>query len=120
MRKLSVYMMFFIAALHVGAQDISSDNFTPPTIDNVDEVLSKVTYPVEAREQAIEGNVTIKFFVDKDGKMVRSKITRACDPILEKAMQEVLDQFEFTPAKIGEQAVAGMVTLPFQFRLEID
>lgn len=120
MKKLSVFMMFFAAVLFLHGQDVTVAETTPPTIDNVQEVLAKVKYPLEAREQAIEGNVTVKFFVDENGKLLRSRIDRACDPLLEKAMKEVLDQFEFTPAKIGEKSVAGMVTLPFHFRLEVE
>lgn len=120
MKKLSVFIMFFVAVLFVQAQNSSDVESIPPTIDNVQEVLAKVKYPIEAREKAIEGNVTVKFFVDENGKLLRSRIDRACDPLLEKAMKEVLDQFEFTPAKIGEKSVAGMVTLPFHFRLEVE
>lgn len=91
-----------------------------PAIQNMDDVISQLVYPVEARQNAIEGKVTVQFIVDKNGKVVKSTVTHACDPLLKTAMSKVMDKFEFTPASVGGEPAAGKVTIPFKFTLEVE
>ena len=94
--------------------------YVAPVIENMEEVIDQLVYPIEARKNAIEGKVTVRFVVDEDGKIIKSTVVQACDPVLEAAMTKVVDQFEFTPATLNGLATAGKVTVPFRFKLEID
>ena len=94
--------------------------YVAPMIENMQEVIDQLVYPIEARLQAIEGKVTVRFVVDENGKIIKSTVVQACDPVLEAAMSKVVDQFEFAPATLNGLATTSKVTVPFRFKLEIE
>lgn len=82
---------------------------------------SNMKYPSTARDNGIEGVVTVEFNVLKDGKIGQIKITRMLDPELEQeAIRLVKSMPAWTPAEKGGVPVEQKVTLPIKFTLPED
>ncbi len=79
----------------------------------------ELEYPMEAREEAIEGKVFIEFIIAADGQLTDLNIVRGigygCD-------EEVLRVFEemssWKPGIKADQAVATRMVIPITFTLE--
>jgi TonB family protein len=120
MKTMLSILMVVLIIVSATAQNPEKENTIKPSIDNMEEVMSDFVYPIEARKNGIEGCVKVQFVVDEEGKLIKSRIKSSCNPLLKKAMQEVMDQFEFSPAKMNGKAVAGAVTVPFTFELDVE
>lgn len=86
-----------------------------PTI--VKQVAPK--YPELARKAGIEGEVWIKIWIQKDGKVRTAEIQKASgrDVGFEEAAIAAAQKLEFKPALKNGQPVATWVSLPFRFKL---
>lgn len=63
-------------------------------------VKTHVQYPPEAREKGIQGNVVVKFIVEKDGSLVNVEAGNSVDPILAKeAVRVVQSMPKWIPGK---------------------
>src|SRR5207249_4964042 len=78
-------------------------------------------YPKELRAAGVEGQVTVKFVVDADGRAVTStvEIIRSDNDLFTKAVRDVMPTLRFTPAEIKGKKVAQFVQMPFQFSLAV-
>lgn len=75
-------------------------------------------YPAVAKDNGIEGVVTVEFVVNADGSIGQIKIARMLDPDLEQeAIRLVKTMPKWTPAEKGGAPVAQSVTLPVEFTL---
>jgi protein TonB len=82
-------------------------------------VVKKVEpkYPELALRAGLEGNVFVKVWVDKEGK-VRKVVTLKSDAeIFVSAAEEAAKQWVFTPAVMQKGPVSVWVSIPFRFRL---
>ncbi|MFT4735931.1 MAG: protein TonB [Cyclobacteriaceae bacterium] len=120
MKTLLLTALMTLTFATASANDPEKNVVVAPEIDNLELILEKLVYPIEARENAIEGNVTVQFIVDKNGKLIKHTITKSCNPMLEKAMNEVIEDFKFSPASKNGLPVAGKITVPFAFSLVVD
>ncbi len=86
-----------------------------------------IRYPIEARDQDLEGQVVISFVVEKDGYISNPKLLRdiggGCgDEALRVAngMNEALKVAEIAwrPGRKDGNAVRSLVTLPIKFKLQ--
>jgi protein TonB len=88
------------------------------TEELVDFLADHVEYPTEAREQAVEGIVKIRFEVTPDGQIQNARVVKSvgygCD---EAAMKAVHAMPNWTPAYQNGEAVNMKVTLPIQFKI---
>lgn len=87
---------------------------------NVNEFLSKnLRYPELAKENNIQGRVTLRFVVDEQGDVsdvtVVKGIGGGCD---EEAKRVVMKMPKWKPGKQNGKAVKVYYTLPISFRLE--
>jgi len=75
-------------------------------------------YPVAAREDGIEGRVSLRLEVD-DGGLVRSLswVARSGSALLDRAARDALQAWRFEPARRDGRAVAGSLVVRLQFRL---
>ncbi|MEM9836628.1 MAG: energy transducer TonB [Bacteroidota bacterium] len=86
--------------------------------------LSKqVKYPAFARENNIEGRVTLQFTVERDGSITDIKVARGVGAGLDKEsirVIELIDQLTegFTPGKQQGEPVRVRFTVPIQFKLQ--
>jgi len=85
-------------------------------------INENIDYPQEAIDSAIKGRVTVRFVVEKDGKVSNVSVAvplagcKAC----ERAAVQVVEKMRWTPGKNGGEAVRTWVTLPIKFEVVDD
>ncbi len=78
-----------------------------------------INYPPIAAENGVQGRVTVRFVVLKDGSIGEAKILRSKDPELDKEALRVVKKLpKFIPGKQNGQAVNVWFTLPVVFQLQ--
>lgn len=76
-------------------------------------------YPVEAQEKGIQGDVTIRFIVSKDGAVTDATILRGFDPACDTAALRVINAMpKWVPGKQKGKIVPVYFTLPIVFKLK--
>lgn len=77
-------------------------------------------YPVELREQNIEGDVLVQFVVDTLGRaeMETFRVLRATHPGFVMTVRQSVTDLRFKPARLDDRPVRQLVQQPFEFRLQ--
>ena len=80
-----------------------------------------VEYPKEARDEKIRGKVFVEFVVDKYGNVVRVRVPKPVDPLLDaEAIRVVMSSPKWTPGFQGGTPVNVQFTFPINFVLKDD
>jgi protein TonB len=104
-------------------QDLNiSDDVAPPDFvpyEKEPTVIKRVEpkYPDLALRAGLEGNVFVKVWVDKEGKVRKVVLLKSDAPIFEDAAIGAAKQWVFTPAVMQKGPVSVWVSIPFRFRL---
>jgi len=104
-------------------QDLKIDDETAPPdfvpYEKEPTVVKKVEpkYPDLALRAGLEGNVFVKVWVDKEGKVRKVVLLKSDAPIFEEAAIGAAKQWVFTPAVMQKGPVSVWVSIPFRFRL---
>jgi protein TonB len=102
-------------------QDLSIEEPPPDFVPYEKEptVIRRIEpkYPELALRAGLEGNVFIKVWVDKEGKVRKAVIQKSDAPIFEEPAKEAAMQWVFTPALMQKGPVSVWVSIPFRFRL---
>jgi protein TonB len=104
-------------------QDIKiEDNEPPPDFvpyEKEPTVVKKVEpkYPEIALRAGLEGNVFVKVWVTKEGKVKEVRIMKSDAEIFNQAAQDAAKLWVFTPAVMQKGPVSVWVSIPFKFRL---
>jgi len=78
-------------------------------------------YPKEALEQNISGFVEAKAVIDQDGKLVNIRVTESLPKgVFEQSARDSLKQWEYEPAKVGEQPVKAEIILFLEWDVPIE
>ncbi|SHG03047.1 energy transducer TonB [Dysgonomonas macrotermitis] len=81
-------------------------------------ISNNLKYPVIAQENGIQGRVTLRFVVKKDGSIADIQIIRGLDPSCDKeAMRVVKAMPRWIPGKQNGQTADISYVLPVNFRL---
>ncbi len=81
-------------------------------------VNSKLVYPEIAKENGVQGRVTLQFTVNADGTVTNVKVLRGVDSSLDKeAVRVVSSSPKWTPGKQRDRAVKVTYTFPVIFQL---
>jgi protein TonB len=81
-------------------------------------VNSKLVYPEIAKENGVQGRVTLQFTVEKDGSVTNVKVRRGVDSSLDKeAVRVVQSSPKWKPGKQRDRAVKVTYTFPVIFQL---
>jgi TonB family C-terminal domain len=81
-------------------------------------VNSKLVYPEIAKENGVQGRVTLQFTVNTDGSVSNVQVLRGVDPSLDKeAVRIVSSSPKWTPGKQRERPVKVTYTFPVIFQL---
>lgn len=81
-------------------------------------VNSRLVYPEIAKENGVQGRVTLQFTVEKDGSVTNVKVLRGVDPALDKeAVKVVSSSPKWTPGRQRDRAVKVTYTFPVIFQL---
>lgn len=117
--KRLLTIIVFVAAFIAGAWAADTAASFPGGKKAQDEFIAKnLVYPEMARENGVEGVVTVSFTVKADGSVGNIKIKRMIDPDLEaEAIRIVKKMPAWTPATKDGKAVDSTVDIPFTFRL---
>ncbi len=97
--------------------DMAPPDFVPYEKEPV--VVRKVDpkYPEIALRAGLEGNVYVKVWVDKEGKVRKAVVLKSDAEIFNQAATDAAQQWVFTPAVMQKGPVAVWVSIPFRFRL---
>ena len=81
-------------------------------------VNSKLVYPEIAKENGVQGRVTLQFTVEADGRVTNVKVLRGVDDSLDKeAVRVVSSSPKWKPGKQRDRAVKVTYTFPVIFQL---
>ena len=81
-------------------------------------VNSRLVYPEIAKENGVQGRVTLQFTVEKDGTVTKVRVLRGVDPSLDKEAVRVVSQSpKWKPGKQRDRAVPVTYTFPVIFQL---
>ena len=81
-------------------------------------VNSRLVYPEIAKENGVQGRVTLQFTVTKEGTVKDVKVLRGIDPSLDKeAVRVVSSSPKWAPGKQRDRAVPVTYTFPVIFQL---
>ena len=81
-------------------------------------VNQRLVYPEIAKENGVQGRVTLQFTVEKDGSITKVKVLRGVDPSLDKeAIRVVSMSPKWKPGKQRDRAVPVTYTFPVIFQL---
>lgn len=90
----------------------------PILIGGLAELQRKVVYPEEAREQGIEGRVTVQFLVTEQGNVICPRVVRGIGGGCNEAAVEAVKKAKFEPGMQRGEPVRIQYSLPIVFRLE--
>lgn len=77
------------------------------------------TYPRQSRELGEEGRVVLRVLVGEDGKPREVQLqTSSGYDRLDRAAQDTVRRWQFTPARRGVQPIEGWVLVPIKFDLQ--
>ena len=81
-------------------------------------VNSRLVYPEIAKENGVQGRVTLQFTVEKDGTVTKVKVLRGVDPSLDKEAVRVVSMSpKWKPGKQRDRAVPVTYPFPVIFQL---
>ena len=81
-------------------------------------VNSKLQYPEIAKENGVQGRVTLSFTVEKDGSVTNVRVLRGVDPSLDdEAVRVVKSSPKWKPGKQRDRTVKVTYTFPVIFQL---
>ena len=81
-------------------------------------VNSRLVYPEIAKENGVQGRVTLAFTVEADGRVTNVKVLRGVDPALDaEAVRVVKSSPKWKPGRQRDRAVKVTYTFPVIFQL---
>ncbi|MDX2246317.1 MAG: TonB family protein [Bacteroidia bacterium] len=88
-----------------------------PSPLNLNEIRKAIGYPQEAISQNIEGTVILRVLIDKEGNYRKHAVVKEVHPLLVAAVEPVISQLKFSPAKVDANPVMYWMNIPFPFKL---
>lgn len=102
------------------AQYVSSLNAEDPApeiMGGKGALYLHINYPKEAREQGVEGQLTLEFTVTTDGEAKAVEVVKSLHPLCDSAAVEGIQSVRFAPAKHNGTPIPVRMRLPVRFRL---
>ncbi len=90
----------------------------PLLIGGMAELQQNVEYPQEAREQGIEGRVTVQFIVNKLGNPTEAQVIRSIGAGADEEALRVIKEAKFEPGRHKGKRVCVQYALSINFRLQ--
>jgi len=85
----------------------------------VNFLVNTIQYPKESLKKGTQGKVFVGFVVGIDGSILKARIERGVDPLLDaEALRVVNSMPKWIPGKEKGKDVAVQFTLPINFRLQ--
>ena len=93
-----------------------------PELANGGEVsrLFERFYPRMLADQGVAGRVMLELIVEADGRVRPGsvRVVSATNPQFSDATMRIVERFRFRPARVGDDAVPVMVTIPIDWKPE--
>lgn len=81
-------------------------------------ITDNIKYPASAKENGIQGRVTVRFVITQNGKITDIKVIRGIDPACDKEAIRIVESMpDWEPGKQNGKAVSVYYTLPIKFSL---
>ena len=81
-------------------------------------IMENMKYPEQAMKEGIQGRVTVRFIVEKDGSISDVKPVLSVHPLLNKEAVRVVESMpKWTPGKHNGKPVRVRFNLPVMFKL---
>ncbi len=81
-------------------------------------IMENIKYPKQAMKERIQGRVTVRFIVEKDGSISDVKPILSVHPLLNKEAVRVVESMpKWTPGKQNGKPVRVRFNLPVMFKL---
>lgn len=90
----------------------------PQIIGGLGTLQRLVVYPEIAKRAEIEGRVTIKVLISREGIPTNFQILESLGEACDNAAMAAIRKVKFTPAKQRDKAVPYPMTIPIRFRLK--
>ena len=81
-------------------------------------IMKNIKYPEQAMKEGIQGRVTVRFIVEKDGSISDVKPVLSVHPLLNKEAVRVVESMpKWTPGKQNGKPVRVRFNVPVMFKL---
>jgi len=107
-------MMFQQCAWLFGTND-PGDLIKPTPIGGYEQLQARVHYPRVIREAGIEGTVEVNALIDKQGKVVNTRLVEPLHPVLDQIVINAIKRTEFHPATRNGEVTEVWMAVPFVF-----
>jgi periplasmic protein TonB len=85
----------------------------------MNDLISAIKYPEEAKKNGVQGKVYVSFVVDEQGKVTNAKIERGVEASLDKESLRVVNELKtWKPGKEKGKAVKVAYTIPIKYALD--
>ena len=82
-------------------------------------LMKNAKYPTISQENGVQGKVSVKFVIEKDGSVADPVVVRGVDPYLDKeALRVVKTMPKWKPGKQRGKPVRVSYTVPVIFKLQ--
>lgn len=97
---------------------LSNDSF--PQVDKMPEIKEfvKAEYPADLVKKGIQGTVSLELLVNESGSVDSVNVLKGLHPVLDSAAKAAAKNFKFTPAIVGNDAVAVLLQYDYRFTIE--
>ena len=110
--------LLFAVCGTLSAQNTNACGHAQVATDDCEWVNSQLVYPEIAKENGVQGRVTLQFTVEADGRVTNVKVLRGVDESLDKeAVRVVSSSPKWKPGKQRDRAVKVTYTFPVIFQL---
>lgn len=117
MKKFILSLLAF-AGITMGAMAADVPVFPGGEASLAKFITENMKYPAPAKENGVEGVVTLRLTIKTDGSIGAIKVVRMVDPDLEQeAIRLAKTMPEWTPADKDGVPVEALVEVPFTFEL---
>ena len=112
-------LIILATALALNAMPMEAQVITNPRpVGGIPAVREHVIYPDLAMDIGLEGNVTLRFRVDKFGNVSNIQIIQSGGFLLDEAAMAAVSRTEWLPASQNNQNYSVLFQLPFKFSIE--
>jgi protein TonB len=89
----------------------------PEPVGGLQEIQSRIEYPVIAKRVGIEGKVFVRAFVDEKGTVTSAEVVKGIGGGCDEAALDAILKTTFTPGKQRGKPIKVQVTIPILFKL---
>lgn len=116
--KFEIELPDFLSAIFSDNQFRVNADEMPFPVGGLSELTKNVVYPEDARNKGIEGKVFVIAFINENGDVVKTRIAKGENPILNDAAKDAVAKTKFTPGRAESKPVKVQVTIPIVFKLQ--